>query len=261
MDAAILRGTAQGLDFVVQASATPDAIADALTARLGEAPTFWKGSDVRVRVENGQLPAGCLAKLDAIAGEFDLRLVEVTAVKPPRAAKVGFSAPTIDAVPQPETFAAGSAPAEAAAPAAPAMSDAAVQAAAALVAADDDLVDLPAEQTRVVVGPVRSGVILDHVGHVIVFGDVNPGAEVRAAGNIVVLGRLRGTAHAGIGRDAAFILALRLEPQQLRICRLVARADDGAAKTTEPELAHVASDAIVVERYAGRLPGNLASSI
>src|SRR5262249_18535332 len=47
--------------------------------------------------------------------------------------------------------------------------------------------------TRLFIGPVRSGVILDHEGHLIVFGDVNPGAEVRATGNIVVLGRLRGT--------------------------------------------------------------------
>ncbi|MBA3538473.1 MAG: hypothetical protein H0T79_02490, partial [Deltaproteobacteria bacterium] len=115
--------------------------------------------------------------------------------------------------------------------------------------------------TRLVVGPVRSGVILEHQGHLVVFGDVNPGAEVRAEGNIVVLGRLRGTAHAGIGRDAAFILALRLEPQQLRIGRMVARASESDTATSETEIAHVVGDAITVERYLGRLPRNLAASI
>jgi septum site-determining protein MinC len=115
--------------------------------------------------------------------------------------------------------------------------------------------------TRLVVGPVRSGVILEHHGHVVVFGDVNPGAELRAAGNIIVLGRLRGTAHAGIGRDSGFILALRLEPQQLRICRMVARPADSDTPASEAEIAYGADDAIVVERYQGKLPRNLVTSI
>jgi septum site-determining protein MinC len=115
--------------------------------------------------------------------------------------------------------------------------------------------------TRVVIGPVRSGVILEHVGSLVVFGDINPGAEVRASGNIVVLGRLRGTAHAGIGQDVGFILALRLEPQQLRIGRQVARAADSDVAASEPELAYAAGGSIVVERYQGKLPRNLATSI
>jgi septum site-determining protein MinC len=76
-----------------------------------------------------------------------------------------------------------------------------------------------------------------------------------------VLGRLRGTAHAGIGRDAAFIMALRLEPQQLRIGRQVARASDKDAAGAHPELAHVTGGNIVVERYLGRLPASLAATV
>jgi septum site-determining protein MinC len=118
------------------------------------------------------------------------------------------------------------------------------------------------QHTRIVLGPVRSGVILEHRGHLIVFGDVNPGAEIRAEGNIVVLGRLRGTAHAGIGNEAGgFILALRLEPQQLRIGRSVARAGDSDAPAQLPEIAHMTGGAIIVERYQGRLPSGLAASI
>jgi septum site-determining protein MinC len=110
-----------------------------------------------------------------------------------------------------------------------------------------------------VVGPVRSGVILDHAGNLIVIGDVNPGAEVRAQGNIVILGRLRGIAHAGIGREHGFILALRLEPQQLRIGRLAARAPDAASSGTE--IAYVTDRNIIVEGYAGKLPFGLAAGI
>jgi len=229
--AAILRGNARGLEVVVDALATPDAIAAAVIARLAEAPAFFRGSDVRVRIDNGPLPRGALALLDDIAARFGLRILEVG---PPPAAK---EAP---AIPEPQ-LAAGSMPIE------------------------PVIVEIPAapmpEKTRVIVGPVRSGVILDHGGHIIIFGDVNPGAEVRAEGNIVVLGRLKGTAHAGIGHNVGFILALRLEPQQLRICRMVARAGDSDRSAGAAELAYVAGDSIIVERYQGKLPRSLAESI
>ena len=109
--------------------------------------------------------------------------------------------------------------------------------------------------------PVRSGVILEHTGHIIIFGDVNPGAEVRAEGNIIVLGRLRGTAHAGIGQDCGFILGLQLQPQQLRISRQVARAGDADGNVFNTEIAYVSGGQIVVERYTGKLPASLATSI
>ena len=85
--------------------------------------------------------------------------------------------------------------------------------------------------------------------------------DVRTTGNIVVLGRLRGTAHAGIGQEVGFIMALRLEPHQLRIGRQVARAADHDKAASEPEIAYGTGDSIVVERYLGKLPRNLATSI
>jgi septum formation inhibitor MinC len=114
---------------------------------------------------------------------------------------------------------------------------------------------------RLVVGPVRSGRIVDHVGHLIVIGDVNPGAEVRAEGSIIVLGRLRGVAHAAIGRDAGCIIALSLQPQQLRIGRMVARAGDADRPSGGAEIAYATGETIVVERFSGRLPSGLAASM
>jgi septum site-determining protein MinC len=85
-------------------------------------------------------------------------------------------------------------------------------------------------------------------------GDVNPGAEIRARGNIVVLGTLRGLAHAAYGAEGGYILALRFHAQQLRIGELIARGDaPGAARGAE--IAHVAGGKIVVESYQGKLPG------
>jgi len=289
---ALLRGTAKGLEIHVIGSAGIGPIVEAVTRRLEEAPSFFRGSDVRIKVESGPLPAGCLGKLDELATQYDLRIVEVGTPLVKEKAKPAPSSDA-DAVPQPN-LAAGSAPSPVLAPAddevieifeeAPTSSGAnplaAVQALtteelaafdeptknAAPIALISPLAESPlplvAEPgTRLVVGPVRSGVILDHQGHLIVFGDVNPGAEVRATGNIVVLGRLRGTAHAGIGQDVGFILALRLEPQQLRVGRKVARAADSDTPANEAEIAYCTGEQIVVERYLGKLPRNLATSI
>ncbi|NJN43959.1 MAG: septum site-determining protein MinC [Anaerolineae bacterium] len=65
---------------------------------------------------------------------------------------------------------------------------------------------------------LRSGYKVEYPGHITVVGDVNPGAEVVAAGSIIVWGRLRGVAHAGAeGDEEAFVCALTLSPTQLRI--------------------------------------------
>ena len=263
---ALLRGTARGLEMFVNARAGVDAILAALDTRLAEAPAFFRDNNVRITVEDGPLPIGCLARLDELAARFTLRIVEVVAARPPAA------------IPEPTAeLAAGSAPtslddeqpelavddvieelASPEVPESPESFDEPTQIVAMPMPPAPEV--LPIEGARLFVGPVRSGVILDHLGHLIVFGDVNPGAEVRATGNIVVLGRLRGTAHAGIGQDTGFIVALRLEAQQLRICKKVARPDSNSP-STDAEIAYVTGDQIIVERYTSRLPGNTSASI
>ena len=68
----------------------------------------------------------------------------------------------------------------------------------------------------------RSGEVIRYPGDVVVFGDVNPGAEIIAGGDIMVLGTLRGMAHAGHdpngpGNTKATIFALNLESHRLQI--------------------------------------------
>ncbi len=65
---------------------------------------------------------------------------------------------------------------------------------------------------------VRSGQVLRHPGHVVVIGDVNPGAQLIAGGDIIVWGKLQGSAHAGaLGDDHAVICALEMSPSFIRI--------------------------------------------
>ena len=92
---------------------------------------------------------------------------------------------------------------------------------------------------------VRSGVEVRHPGTVVVFGDLNPGGIIIAAGDIFIWGRLRGIAHAGAqGNRQSRILALKMEPTQLRIADVVARAPKAPPKSFEPEIAYVASEGI-----------------
>lgn len=76
-------------------------------------------------------------------------------------------------------------------------------------------------------GTLRSGDHLQAEGSALVLGDVNPGARVSAGGHVLVWGRLRGVAHAGCHGDAsARIVALQLQPLQLRIADAVARGPE-----------------------------------
>lgn len=97
-------------------------------------------------------------------------------------------------------------------------------------------------------GTLRGGQSLQHVGNIVLIGDVNPGAELVASGDIVVFGALRGVAHAGAQGDVkARVYALDLAPTQLRIATFIA-ADAGDRKETSihPEVACIQNDRIAI---------------
>lgn len=97
---------------------------------------------------------------------------------------------------------------------------------------------------------LRCGQRVNFAGHVLVLGDVNPGAEIVAEGNVVVLGALRGLVHAGAAGDQeAFVAAYRLEPSQLRIAGVFTRAPDGenAVPQDRPEMARLRDGLVIIE--------------
>jgi septum site-determining protein MinC len=99
-------------------------------------------------------------------------------------------------------------------------------------------------------GTLRGGQALHNLGNLVVIGDVNPGAELVASGDIVVFGALRGVAHAGAQGDrAARVIALELAPTQLRIATLIATSDAGT-KPRGPEHASIVDERIVVVPFA-----------
>jgi septum site-determining protein MinC len=89
---------------------------------------------------------------------------------------------------------------------------------------------------------LRSGTRIEFAGHVVVFGDVNPGAEIVAGGSVIIWGRLRGMVHAGSkGNKKAIIGALDLSPTQLRIAEEVAAALN-PQENPRPEVVRINTD-------------------
>lgn len=98
-------------------------------------------------------------------------------------------------------------------------------------------------------GTLRSGQELAVDSSIIIMGDVNPGAKVTAKGNIIVIGSLKGYAHAGKGgEESAFVVALDMKPTQIRIGKYIARSPDKFEKVkTEPKIAFLENKQIFIE--------------
>lgn len=96
---------------------------------------------------------------------------------------------------------------------------------------------------------LRSGSVVENAGHVVVIGDVNPGAEIIANGDIVVWGKLRGSVHAGFeGDQEAVVCALDLSPLQLRIAGELALPAKKSKKPA-PSTARIRDGQVVFENW------------
>lgn len=78
--------------------------------------------------------------------------------------------------------------------------------------------EIKSSETKFHRGSLRSGQRIEFEGSIAVLGDVNSGAEIVASENILVLGALRGLAHAGAkGNKQAIIAANKIDAPQIRI--------------------------------------------
>jgi septum site-determining protein MinC len=96
---------------------------------------------------------------------------------------------------------------------------------------------------------IRSGTRIEFGGHIVVLGDVNPGAEVIAGGSVIVWGRLRGVVHAGAhGNRQAVVCALDLSPTQLRVAEEIAVAPERRSKP-QPEIVRIKDGQLQAEPW------------
>ena len=107
---------------------------------------------------------------------------------------------------------------------------------------------------------IRSGQAIHHTSNIIVVGDVNPGAEIVAGGDIIVWGVLRGMVHAGYpDNESACVCALHLTPVQLRIAHLLSRPPEGTDVQPRPEVAAIRNGRIVVETWVNGFTPTICS--
>lgn len=218
-----IKGTSDGLIITLGAGAWQGLI-DELDQRLSEKASFFKGGRVGLAVGPRQLTRLQLEQIGQILNQHKVTLWAVESESPSTqeaAAQLGLEiglggVPVRPAVTPP----AGSA---------------------------------SASEALLVQRTLRSGQVIHHPGHVVVIGDVNPGAEIRAGGSVVVWGRLRGTVHAGAGEgqgENAVVCALQLSPTQLRIGDYITRSPtDDTNHDIVPEMASVQGGQIIAEPW------------
>lgn len=108
--------------------------------------------------------------------------------------------------------------------------------------------EISTSETKFHRGSLRSGQKIEEDGSIVIIGDVNSGAEVIASDNIVVLGTLRGLAHAGAkGNKDAIIAAGKLDIVQVRIANIVKEIDREDDVWRKCAYVYVQDDKIVIE--------------
>ena len=114
--------------------------------------------------------------------------------------------------------------------------------------------EIESSQTKFHRGAIRSGQRIEYEGSIVVLGDVNGGAEVIAGDNVIVLGVLRGLAHAGArGNKKAIIAAASIDCKQIRIADIIKEMEDekdeegNVIATSRKTYAFVEEDKLVLE--------------
>ncbi|MGL4610702.1 MAG: septum site-determining protein MinC [Trueperaceae bacterium] len=106
-------------------------------------------------------------------------------------------------------------------------------------------------ETVIIAKTIRGGGLVESTGSLIILGDVNAGAELIAEDDIIVIGSLRGVAHAGAtGNEQAVIWAQKILSPQLRIAGQLAQAgSDSPSEAKTAEVAHLKDGQIVIRPW------------
>jgi septum site-determining protein MinC len=237
-DGIIIKGSREGLLITLGPGAW-HIVLSALETRLTATPEFFKGARVALLVGSRKLVEADVRAARDLLARYDVVLWGMMSDDKETqhvAAVLGLDAQ----LPQRERPEPHPQPVEPDISLEPATSHEPIE----ITIVDDPEIGLVARRT------LRSGQQLRHPGSIAVLGDVNPGAEIVAGGDIIVWGKLRGTVHAGaMGNDNAIVCALDLAPTQLRIAQYFARSPEGRRRKPTPEVARVRNGQIVAESW------------
>jgi septum site-determining protein MinC len=241
-NAVSIKGRNDGVSIEVGKGAWNELV-EHLQERLTQSPSFFRGGNATLDVGARPLLEAELAQVRKVIEEAGMKLALVRT-----GAERTFEAAMALGLAVKLSSADG-------------MSDAQIEAAQS---------NAPEDHYFVYRGNLRSGQVLERPEHILVVGDVNPGAAVVSDGDILVWGRIRGIAHAGAGGERrSIVLALQMEPVQLRIAELVAMpANPSGRPASRPNwratdkraaVAYVGNDQIIVEPWDESKPGGLAA--
>lgn len=105
-------------------------------------------------------------------------------------------------------------------------------------------------ETVIISRTIRSGNLVESSGSLIILGDVNAGAELIAEDDIIVIGALRGIAHAGAsGNEQSIIWAQKILSPQLRIAGVLAQSDGADSETKRAEVAYLKDGQIALRLW------------
>ena len=224
-----LKGTRNGLLLTLEPETPFSELLNALSDRLAEAPGFFRGASLALDTSRRMLRVNERTQLEDLLAHYHMSvtpLEQIAAMQQKNGEQQTVSsndtAPNI--VPLSETNQAQHDPRE-------------------------------IDDTLFIRRTIRSGQAIHHTSSIVILGDVNPGAEIVAGGDIIVWGVLRGMVHAGYpDNESACVCSLQLAPVQLRIARLLSRPPEGAGAQPNPETAAIKNGRIVVETWASGRP-------
>ena len=243
-----LKGTRSGLRLTLEPETPFSELLNALADRLAESPSFFRGASLAVDTSHRALHTTERMQLEDLLALYQMSVTSTDSGSGPLGpgadlihdqrseilARTGMGTPrTTITLPPPDQSPRGGITQD--------MGQAARDA-------------RESEDTLFLRKTVRSGQAIHHPSNVVVLGDVNPGAEIVAGGDIIVWGVLRGMVHAGYpDNENALVCSLQLSPVQLRIAHLLSRPPEGFEAQARPEIAAIRQGQIVVETWtAGR---------
>jgi septum site-determining protein MinC len=229
-----IKGTRNGLLLTLEPETPFGELLNALSQRLSEAPAFFSGASLALDTTRRHLRMSERTQLEALLAKYQMSVTSLeqspAAIGKERedtsSSAVGFELAYV------------------------------TQKMSAEVEAEETQLDpRDSVDTLFLRRTVRSGQAIHHASSVVVMGDVNPGAEIVASGDIIVWGALRGMVHAGYpDNENAVVCSLLLAPVQLRIAHLLSRPPDGLQVQVRPEFAVIKNGRIVVEAWENSRP-------
>ena len=250
-----IKGTRNGLLLTLEPETPFGELLSALAQRLAEAPSFFRGASLAVDTSRRTLHGSERTQLETLLAHYQ---VSVTSLEQTQARSQAQTQVTFQTVPLSQAQSAAiveeaeTNPEPAAPISSPLLDSTPIVATTEQTQRDAR----DSSDTLFLRRTVRSGQAIHHPSNVVVLGDVNPGAEIVAGGDIMVWGVLRGMVHAGYpDNEQALVCALQLAPVQLRIAHLLSRPPEGFEVQPRPEVATIRHGQIVVETWVnGRSP-------